>query len=47
MAVQNAVEEGVATTAEEIMGKAKAKEEVVTPGFRRETECEPCTCQDQ
>jgi hypothetical protein len=23
------------------------KEEVVTPGFRRQTECEPCTCQDQ
>jgi hypothetical protein len=20
---------------------------VVTPGFRRQTECEPCTCQDQ
>jgi hypothetical protein len=19
----------------------------VTPGFRRQTECEPCTCQDQ
>jgi hypothetical protein len=21
--------------------------ETVTPGFRRQTECEPCTCQDQ
>jgi hypothetical protein len=21
--------------------------ELVTPGFRRQTECEPCTCQDQ
>jgi hypothetical protein len=21
--------------------------EIVTPGFRRQTECEPCTCQDQ
>jgi hypothetical protein len=21
--------------------------ESVTPGFRRQTECEPCTCQDQ
>jgi hypothetical protein len=21
--------------------------EGVTPGFRRQTECEPCTCQDQ
>jgi hypothetical protein len=20
---------------------------LVTPGFRRQTECEPCTCQDQ
>ena len=20
---------------------------IVTPGFRRQTECEPCTCQDQ
>jgi hypothetical protein len=20
---------------------------VVTPGFRRQTECEPCACQDQ
>jgi hypothetical protein len=21
--------------------------DAVTPGFRRQTECEPCTCQDQ
>jgi hypothetical protein len=21
--------------------------DIVTPGFRRQTECEPCTCQDQ
>jgi hypothetical protein len=29
--------------------EAKLFEEkaVVTPGFRRQTECEPCTCQDQ
>jgi hypothetical protein len=26
---------------------ALAKKEDVTPGFRRQTECEPCTCQDQ
>jgi hypothetical protein len=25
----------------------KVKYTVVTPGFRRQTECEPCTCQDQ
>jgi hypothetical protein len=24
-----------------------AKRQYVTPGFRRQTECEPCTCQDQ
>jgi hypothetical protein len=23
------------------------QEGTVTPGFRRQTECEPCTCQDQ
>jgi hypothetical protein len=22
------------------------KHSAVTPGFRRQTECEPCTCQD-
>jgi hypothetical protein len=25
----------------------KLEEKDVTPGFRRQTECEPCTCQDQ
>jgi hypothetical protein len=25
----------------------KTKRGSVTPGFRRQTECEPCTCQDQ
>jgi hypothetical protein len=28
-------------------GDARRSEEGVTPGFRRQTECEPCTCQDQ
>jgi hypothetical protein len=25
----------------------RAPSSTVTPGFRRQTECEPCTCQDQ
>jgi hypothetical protein len=32
------------------VARAPGTEEVpepVTPGFRRQTECEPCTCQDQ
>jgi hypothetical protein len=27
--------------------KNSAEKRCVTPGFRRQTECEPCTCQDQ
>jgi hypothetical protein len=27
--------------------EVKGEEAPVTPGFRRQTECEPCTCQDQ
>jgi hypothetical protein len=27
--------------------KATSSKEAVTPGFRRQTECGPCTCQDQ
>jgi hypothetical protein len=27
--------------------KDKIHDATVTPGFRRQTECEPCTCQDQ
>jgi hypothetical protein len=28
-------------------GRRPGRSTVVTPGFRRPTECEPCTCQDQ
>jgi hypothetical protein len=27
--------------------RAACRANPVTPGFRRQTECEPCTCQDQ
>jgi hypothetical protein len=31
----------------EPLGRARQRSSAVTPGFRRQTECEPCTCQDQ
>jgi hypothetical protein len=31
----------------EIEGEGANRGASVTPGFRRQTECEPCTCQDQ
>jgi hypothetical protein len=34
-------------SAKEIWDVLQTAHEGVTPGFRRQTECEPCTCQDQ
>jgi hypothetical protein len=34
-------------TSEDIPAAEAEQADIVTPGFRRQTECEPCTCQDQ
>jgi hypothetical protein len=42
---------GIRTLSHTLLHPAQAKTRrcyvAVTPGFRRQTECEPCTCQDQ
>ena len=35
------------TTMNQVRNLESTKWDDVTPGFRRQTECEPCTCQDQ
>jgi hypothetical protein len=42
-----ALKEKLTTTPVLVLPDVHKPFSVVTPGFRRQTECEPCTCQDQ